>query len=156
MNSSEDKEKLFEKSVLSLNEVKPGHDFGYWFLRAISIAIGSYLVYAIIGVILNARKLPLVEYYVLNPSAAVESFGKLMLLISLSLIGAFNKRIRRQACMLLVVAHIISTAASFWLYFSYPVNPNFPGHHSFLIQSGIIDGVLLLILIILIIITGRP
>src|SRR5437867_970500 len=79
-----------------------------------------------------------------------------MLLISLSLIGAFNIQIRRQACMLLVVAHIISTAASFWLYFGYPVNPNFPGHHNFLIQSGIIDGVLLLILIILIIITGRP
>jgi choline dehydrogenase-like flavoprotein len=145
--SSEYVADLFKDSVSPLSAFKPRRDIAFVFLRGFGLAFAVYLGYLVLGLIVRAWDWPLIGMNVLNPSATINTFGKLIILLSLASVAAFNPGIRKDAVLLLVIAHMVAVAASFGLYVGYQPNPLFPSDHQFLLTSGIVDGVVLLALL---------
>lgn len=143
----EDIARLFEKSLAPLAEMKPKRDFGFYFFRFIFLAYGVYFLYQILALLVNARDLPAVNMFFINPPETVNTFMKIVLMLSLATVGAFNVGVRREASILLALGHALSVGASLWLYLAYPPNPLFPGDHPFLLASVAGDGVLILVLL---------
>ena len=142
-----DEEETFKSSVGGPDELKVKHDFGFHFMRFIFFAYGIYFVYMIIGLLVNGRNLPVVDMFFINTPETVNSVMKLVLMISMANVAAFNRNVRREAATLLFLGHSISVGASLALYFAYPVNPIFPNEQGFLLSSVIGDGVLLVVLV---------
>lgn len=140
-------EETFKGSVGSADELKVKRDFGFHFMRFIFFAYGIYFVYMIIGLLANGRNLPVVDMFFINTPETVNSVMKLVLMISMANLAAFNRDVRREAATLLFIGHFISVGASLALYFAYPVNPVFPNEPGFLLSSVIGDGVLLIVLV---------
>ncbi len=138
---------LFASSVGPLSELKPKRDFGFYFLRFIFLAYGVYFSYQILALLISAKGLPAVNMFFINPPETLNTFMKIVLMLSLATVGAFNAGVRREASVLLAIGHAISVGASLWLYFAYPPNPLFPGDHPFLLASVAGDGVLILVLL---------
>ncbi|MDH3253161.1 MAG: hypothetical protein OEM41_10240, partial [Ignavibacteria bacterium] len=140
---------LFRDSVSPLTAFRPRRDIAFVFLRGFGLAFAIYLGYLVLGLVVRAWDWPLIGMNVLNPPATINTFGKLIILLSLASVAAFNPGIRKDAVLLLVLAHVVAVAASFGLYFGYRPNPLFPSDHQFLLTSGIVDGVVLAALLVL-------
>lgn len=145
--TNKEEEETFRSSVGSPDELKIKRDFGFHFMRFIFFAYGIYFVYMIIGLLVNGRDLPVVDMFFINSPETVNSVMKLVLMISMANVAAFNRNVRREAATLLFIGHSISVGASLALYFAYPVNPVFPNEQGFLLSSVLGDGVLLIVLV---------
>ncbi|MBI5471008.1 MAG: GMC family oxidoreductase [Ignavibacteriae bacterium] len=145
--SLEEETALFRDSVVGVNTMKPRRDFGFYFMRFIFFAYGTYFVYMLIGLMVNGRDLPVVGMFFINPPETINTIMKITLMVSLANLAAFNAGVRREAALLLTIGHLISVGASLGLYFAYPVNPLFPDEQSFLLSSVIGDGALLVVLV---------
>ncbi|NNE16751.1 MAG: hypothetical protein HKN51_17335 [Saprospiraceae bacterium] len=75
-----------------------------------------------------------------NPIHGVHTYGKISIMILLIFLAAFNIRIRYYALLCLIGGHVVSTLFSFLFFYKGSGN-------EFLFASGIVDGVMLLILI---------
>jgi choline dehydrogenase-like flavoprotein len=146
---------LFANSVTPLTDVKPRRDLPFIFLRGFGLAFALYLAYLIIGLVVRAWDWPLVGMNTLNPAATINTFGKLVILLSLASIAAFNEVVRKDAVLLLVIAHCVAVAASFGLYLYTSPNTLFPSDHRFLLSSGIVDGLVLVALLVLYFTSGQ-
>lgn len=142
-----DEEEAFKSSVGSPSEVKVKHDFGFHFMRFIFFAYGIYFVYMIIGLLVNGRDLPVVDMFFINTPETINSVMKLVLMISMANVAAFNRNVRKEAAILLFIGHSISVGASLAMYLSVPLNPVFPNDSGFLLSSVLGDGVLLIVLV---------
>lgn len=138
---------FFDPSVTSMGELKPKRDFGFYFMRFIFIAYGVYFSYQIVGLLVNGKGLPLMSMFFINPPENINTFMKIILMLSLATVAAFNKNVRKEAAFLLLIGHVISVSASLGLYMGYDVNPLFPGDHQFLLASVVGDGFLILFLL---------
>jgi len=143
----EEHKNFFEPSYISREELKPKRDFGFFFMRFILVAYGAYFLYQITGLTVNGKGLPLMNMFFINPPENINTFMKIVLMLSFAIVGAFNKNIRKETALLLLIGHVISVSASLWLYLAYEVNPLFPGDHQFLLASVAGDGVLILFLL---------
>jgi len=140
----EEKKRFFESAFVPLNRLKPKRDFGFLFLRIVFLAYGIYFCYLVLGLLVNGKDLPLMSMYFINPAQALNSFAKLLLVLLLANVGAFNRGVRREATAALTLGHLTSVAASLWMYLGYAPNPNFPAYHAFLLSSVLADGVMVL------------
>jgi choline dehydrogenase-like flavoprotein len=141
----EEKKKFFAGAFVAMNRLKPKRDFGFLFLRVVFLAYGIYFCYLVLGLLVNGKDLPLMGMYFLNPAQALNSFAKLLLVLLLANVGAFNPGIRREATIALTLGHLTSVAASLGMYLGYAPNPFFPADHAFLLSSVIADGVMVVI-----------
>jgi choline dehydrogenase-like flavoprotein len=147
---------LFRSSVIPPEELRPSRDFGFFLMRFIFFAYGTYFMYMVIGLLVNGRDLPVVNMMFINPPETVNTVMKLTLMISLAAIGAYNVGIRRQAAIFLTIGHMISVVSSLALYFGFDVNPVFPMDQTFLLSSVAGDGLLVIGLVYLIAGPARP
>lgn len=143
--SLEEQKSFFKDTFVPLASLKPKRDFGFLFLRVVFFAYGIYFVYLVLGLLVNGKDLPLMGMYFINPAQTLNSFAKLILILSLANLGAFNRTIRREATLTLTIGHLTSVVASLWLYLGYAPNPLFPSDHSFLLTSALADGVMVII-----------
>lgn len=149
--SLEDVESLFRGSFAPRQALKPGFDLQRLLLLVLAATLGIYLV-GLVVVLAIAEHTPFLEMYFLNPLATLETIGKLTLLISLALIGAYNAGVRREAVILLIIAQLIVVAGLLWLYFAFPASPMFPEHHANLLQNAILDGIPLFVLLMMVLV----
>ena len=125
----------------SLEQVeKPRHDAAYYILRLIGLAYLSYFVLAIVG-LLGTAPWPaairdLLDMTYANPALTINTFIKLTIIFVLATLGAHNIKLRWHCSLILLVGHLVSTAASL---FFYHCTPRVPGN-DFLLTSAIVDG----------------
>ena len=141
-------EGFFGDSIIPTDVMKPKRGFGFILMLFIAIAYGAYFAYQIVGLTVDGRDLPIVQMAFLNPPEAINTFGKLTLMLSLALVGAYNAGVRREAAVLLLIGHMISVVGSIWLYFAYPVNPLFAQEKDFLVSTIVADGLLAIALVV--------
>src|SRR5207249_3951005 len=78
-----------------------------------------------------------------NPALTINTFIKLTIIFVLATLGAHNVKLRWHCSLILLVGHLVSTAASLFFYFC---TPRVPGN-SFLLTSAIVDGVISALLV---------
>ncbi len=76
-------------------------------------------------------------------------------MLTLALIAAFNKDVRRPTLAVLAAGHVIAVGAQLWLYIAYAPNPLFPGDREFLLTGIISDAVVILLSVILMLLSPR-
>jgi hypothetical protein len=137
---------LFSKDVSDEIVKKPKHDLAFWLLKLLGIIYLIYLAILIIGKI-GSNSWPdkikqLIDMTYLNPALAINTYAKISLMIFLTILGAYNKKLRFHSCLALFIGHITSTIFSFLFYFINSINnPN----RDFLLYSAIVDLVMSLI-----------
>ncbi len=132
----------------SLEQVeKPHHDAAYYILRLIGLAYLSYFVLAILGLPGTApwpkQIRDLLDMTYANPALTINTFIKLTIIFVLATLGADNVKLRWHCSLILLVGHLVSTAASL---FFYRCTPRVPGN-DFLLTSAIVDGVISALLV---------
>ena len=142
-------EVLFRDSLSSRQALKPGRGVAWLLLLILAITLALYLLAVILALILNPQDSALSGMYFLNPVATAETIGKLALLISLALVGAYNADIRRPVVWLLVVAQFIAVASLLGLFFVFPPGTVYPEHHAALVPNAILDGIPLCVLFVM-------
>jgi choline dehydrogenase-like flavoprotein len=124
---------------------RPRRDAGFWILRLLGLAYLGYLALLLLGGLgISAWPEPvrmLLEMTYVNPYLAVNTAGKIILMVGLALVGAYNYRLRWAATLGLGVGHVVSVAAS--LGFAYIAAPGAP-YRSFLLTSAAVDGAMVL------------
>ena len=124
---------------------RPQRDAGFWILRLLGLAYLGYLTLLLLGG-LGASAWPgpvrmLLEMTYVNPYLAMNTAGKIALMVGLAFVGAYNHRMRWAATLGLGVGHVVSVAASLGFYFVEP--PGAP-YRSFLLTSAVVDGAMVL------------
>ena len=145
-SSLHDVEALFQGSFTSRQSLKPGRDVQRLLLLLLAAVLGLYLLALVTALLANASGTGFLQMFFLNPLATLETIGKLTLLISLSLVGAYNAGVRRDALILLIIAQLTTVAALLWLSLAFPASPGFPDLHAYLLPNAILDGIPLCVL----------
>ncbi len=126
---------------------KPHHDAAYYILRLIGLAYLSYFLLAILGLPGTApwpkAIRDLLDMTYANPALTINTFIKLTIIFVLATLGAHNVKLRWHCSLILLVGHLVSTAASL---FFYHCTPRVPGN-DFLLTSAIVDGVISALLV---------
>ena len=127
---------------------KPKRDFGYWILRLLGIGYFSYLLILVIGTLGTAAWPPqiadLMEMTYKNPALAMNTFGKVGIMILLAFTGAYNITLRWHTTLAMAIGHVISTVGSLGFYF---YNAPDADYRDFLLTSAIVDGVMVILFI---------
>jgi choline dehydrogenase-like flavoprotein len=118
-------------------------DFGGFVLRAIGLAYLSYVVLLASGLLGVAvfpgpvRELLGMTYQ--NPALAIHTLIKILLVVDLAFLGAYNRELRFHTATILFGAHLVSTAASlaFWL-----LSAHDDPHREFLLASVVADALM--------------
>jgi hypothetical protein len=146
---------LFRDEWTNEDVPKPARDWQFWLLRLLGFAYFAYMMLLVLGFLGIAawRTVPGVADMLTmafeNPALLVNTFCKISLMVLLAFLGAFNKNVRWHSTLVLMAAHCVSTAASFGLYFFTPPTPAAPTYHQFLLVSGIVDGVMVAIFLVI-------
>jgi choline dehydrogenase-like flavoprotein len=128
---------------------RPRRDAAFWILRLLGIGYAIYLGFIVIGMAGNGawpggmRHLIVVTYS--NTALAINTFFKISLMSVLAFAGAYNKAIRYYCCIGLLAGHSLSACFSLIFHFFIPGATE----SSFLLLSGIIDGVMALIFLVI-------
>lgn len=141
-------QRAFAGAVDPPRAMKPKRDFGFAIMICIALAYGGFFSYLMVVLATDARTLPGAHMFFVNPTQTVNSFMKLLLMASLSLVGAYNVRIRRPVAILLIVGHMVSVIASGIFYIRRPSDLVYPEDPGFLMSSLIADGVIVLFLLV--------
>ncbi|MEK7728505.1 MAG: hypothetical protein AAB354_08835 [candidate division KSB1 bacterium] len=135
----------FKKFSATAKPLAAKRDFGFFYLRVVFLGYGIYFCYLVTAILVNGRDLPVMAMYFLNPAQTLNTFAKLILMLSVANVGAFNQNIRREAVIAVGIGHAVSVGASLWFYLGFPPNPVFPEHHPFMLASIIADGLIVVI-----------
>lgn len=128
---------------------KPKRGLEYLFLRILGLVYAFYFLLIVIAFLGTAPYPDAVREFLdmslQNPALTINAFVKITLMVVLSMIGAYNKRLRYHASLGLLVGHLVSTIVSAGLYF------NDPGqvYAGYLLSSVVVDLVLVVILAII-------
>ncbi|MEM9824501.1 MAG: GMC family oxidoreductase N-terminal domain-containing protein, partial [Bacteroidota bacterium] len=130
------------------------HDPDFWVLRILGLGYLFYLFILSLGALgiepINPAGRPiwpesvrslLADTYA-NPVHGVHTFAKISMMVLLTFVAAFNRRIRWFPVLALLLGHVISTLVSFIFYF-------YGAGESFTLVSGLVDGLMVLIFLIL-------
>ena len=142
-------EVLFRDSLSSRQSLKPGRGISWLLLLILAITLTLHLLAVIVVLILNVQEGALPGMFFLNPLATAETISKLVLLISLALVGAYNDDIRRPVVWLLVAAQFIAVGSLLGLFLVFPPGTVYPGHHAALVPNAILDGIPLCVLFVM-------
>jgi choline dehydrogenase-like flavoprotein len=130
---------------------KPLRDWQFVVLRGLGIGYFAYMILLATGFLGTAAwetvpsVAPMLTMALENPALLINTFCKISLMVMLMFIAAFNVSLRWHSVFVAMVAHAVSTAASLGFYFFAPDTPQAPTFHQFLLVSGIVDGVMIVI-----------
>ncbi len=132
----------------TLEEIeRPHHDLAYYLLRIIGLAYFSYFVLVILGLPGTAPwpkpVQDLLNMTYANPALAINTLIKATIMVVLSFLAAHNVKLRWHCSLVLLVGHLLSTAASLFFYFFAPPTAD----TGFLLTSAIVDGAMSLALV---------
>lgn len=134
---------------------KPKRGLIFWALRLLGLGYFAYLGILLVG-LLGAGPWPkgmadLIELTYLNPALAINTYFKIGLMITLTFLAAYNRKLRFHACLGLLVGHLVSTIYALAFYF---IDSLQASNRPFLLLSGEVDGGLI-ILFVLVMLTHR-
>ena len=141
---------VFKREWSDENVQKPKRGMAFWVLRLLGLGYLVYLSLLLLGLLGSGSwpkgiaNLLILTYR--NPALAINTYFKIGLMIMLSFLAAYNKKLRFHACLGLLVGHIISTVYSF--IFSL-VESLHASDRDFLTLSGYVDGVMIVIFAII-------
>ena len=142
--TKEQYDNLFTANRSSDDAEKPHRDWMFWALRILGLFYGVYLLVLVVGGFANiliptpAKDLVAMTYQ--NPALAINTYVKILVMITLAFLGAFNRELRWYACLCLAVGHGVSTIYSIGFYLLKPFEVN---NVDFLLTSGIVDGAMI-------------
>ncbi len=137
---------LFRKKWSAEDVGKPKRDLAFYLLRILGFSYLAYLGILVLG-LAGAKPWPesvgsLIEMTYKNPALAINTYFKITLMIMLTFIAAYNKRLRFYACAALLCGHAASTIYSLVFHFYGPLQAT---DSSFLLVSAITDGAMIII-----------
>jgi choline dehydrogenase-like flavoprotein len=123
--------------------IRPKRGGGYWILRLLGFGYCLYLGLLLIGS-LGADAWPdpprsLLAMTYRNPIFGAATMAKILVMTLLAFTGAYHRRLRWQACWLLIAGHMVSILSSllFW-----KITDVAGQEKDFLLTSAIVDGVM--------------
>lgn len=91
---------------------KPARDWLFYALLGIATIYTGYLIFLVLGLfswpLWPAPVGSLLEATFINPLMTVNTYGKMLLMISFALIAAYNTKLRQHACWMLGFGHVVS------------------------------------------------
>jgi len=137
---------LFRKEWSAEDVSRPKRDLAFYLLRILGFSYLAYLCILVLG-LAGAKPWPegvahLIGMTYKNPALAINTYFKITLMIMLTFIGAYNKRLRFYACGALLCGHAASTVFSLVFHFYGPLQAT---ESSFLLVSAITDGAMIII-----------
>ncbi len=132
--------------------VKPVRDAGYWILRLLGFGYLGYLLVLVVGAF-GSTPFPtevrgLIDMTYKNPALAMNTFGKVGVMVLLAFAGAYNTKLRWHATLVMAIGHAISTMASLGFY---AIDAPGSEYRDFLLTSAIVDGVMVALFIYILI-----
>jgi hypothetical protein len=126
---------------------RPPRNAPFWVLRLLGFAYLLYLGVLLLGAF-GASPWPLPVRFLIemtygNPYLAVNTVGKVSLMIVLASVAAFNYRFRWVTTLGLCLGHVTSVVGSVFFYFLDPPGP----YRDFLLASAIVDAVMVALFI---------
>jgi choline dehydrogenase-like flavoprotein len=115
----------------------------------------AFVSLQIVTLVVDARDFDPMRRLFIHPPQTASTLAKETLMLSIALVGAFNLNFRRNAAIMLVLAHLIAVAAQSLMYFAYPANPLFPDDHSYLLTGTISDAVVIILALYLVFVGRR-
>ncbi len=130
----------------------PKRGVAFWVLRLLGTGYSIYLLFLVIG-LLGSSSWPagmahLINVTYSNPALAINTYFKIALMVMLSFTAAYNKSLRFYCCTGLFAGHFISALYSLSFHF---LNPAGTSETGFLLLSGIVDGSMVVIFLIIMI-----
>ena len=146
--SREQQEALFPAAWTREDVNKPERDPGYWILRLLGLGYLTYLLVLVMGVLGTspwpAQVSGLMAMTYANPALAMNTYGKVGIMVLLAFIGAYNVTVRWHSTLALAVGHTISTVGSLGFYV---VDGPTAAYRDFLLSSAIVDGVMVILFV---------
>ncbi|MBS1902672.1 MAG: GMC family oxidoreductase [Bacteroidetes bacterium] len=142
----EQKQNLFPDEWTNETVAKPVHDIEYWVLRLLALGYFIYVMLLVVGFLgispwpASVKGLLVMAFD--NPALLINTFSKIMVMVLCGWIGAYNKQVRWYSTLVMLIAHLVSTAGSLGFYFFAPATL---AYHDFLLTSAIVDGVMVAI-----------
>ena len=151
MPSQQQYQKLFRPAWTRESIQRPSRGVAFYILRLLGIGYAVYLLFLALGIV-GSGAWPsgmghLIDVTYSNPALAINTFFKISLMTILAFTGAYNPAIRSYCCLGLLFGHLLS--ASFSLIFHFFVAA--ATETDFLLLSGIIDGVMAIIFLVILI-----
>ena len=142
---------LFRPAWSQENIQRPHRNAAFYILRLLGIGYAIYLLFLVIGIAgpgawpAGMGHLIVVTYS--NTALAINTFFKISLMTILTFTGAYNPAIRSYCCVGLFAGHLLSAGFSLVFHFFIP----HATETSFLLLSGIIDGVIAIAFLVILI-----
>ena len=140
-------ELLFNKKWSDEPIEKPRRDTAFYLLRILGFGYLLYLTVLLLGLLgreawpEGIAKLIWLTYD--NPALAINTYFKIILMIILAFMGAYNKNLRYYACIGLLTGHAISAGYSLIFHFVGSLHASDPTN--FLLLSAVLDGALMIL-----------
>jgi hypothetical protein len=142
---------LFKREWTSETVAKPEYDFSYYVLRITGLVYLFYLILLIVSSLgINSYPAMIKDFLTMtyeNPPLTINTYIKVVMMMTLCFIGAFNYELRFHSALILFVAHLMSTLGG--LFFFIYDSPE-TVYRQYLLASAIADGLLCVLFLFII------